>query len=448
CIATATAQAMKYFEYPAKGKGAVSVTVNGSSQTMNLSTVTFNWSNMLDSYAGLSYTTTQATAIATLMKAVGFAVNMNYGTSASGAYSSDIPTALINNFSYDAATAYYDRSYYSISEWEQMIYDNLKNCGPVIYGGASYEGGHSFICDGYVDGYFHINWGWGGMSDGYFLLTALDPSSQGIGGTNSAFIFQQDAILGMREPVSGSVPVTGMGIYGTLKGSVSGSQLTLPMAINPFSEKFNGAIGIRLVNQSTQAVTIVKALDIVNLACHYGYTSWSATLPTSLAAGTYKVYPVYTTKSSPSDADWKDMLIQEGSPRYILLTKTGNTYSVTNEEVKRFSVTDVQVNTEVYSGMPFSVTFTINNPNPYPRTAQVAPFFSRLNTVSAYGSISPISLEANETKTITTTYTLTPSTAAAGNYTMFIGEAETDDNTGSTSVYAVSSTQTVAIKKA
>ena len=47
----------------------------------------------------------------------------------------------------------------------------------MYYDGASNTGGHAFVCDGYSEGYFHFNWGWGGMSDGYFLLTALDPRS-------------------------------------------------------------------------------------------------------------------------------------------------------------------------------------------------------------------------------------------------------------------------------
>lgn len=42
----------------------------------------------------------------------------------------------------------------------EMIYNNLKEVGPILYGGASYiGGGHSFVCDGYKDGLFHFNWG-------------------------------------------------------------------------------------------------------------------------------------------------------------------------------------------------------------------------------------------------------------------------------------------------
>ncbi len=64
---------------------------------------------------------------------------------------------------------YLHRDYYSLAEWEEIIYNSLRDFGPVIYGGQAMIGGHSFVCDGYdTDGYFHFNWGWGGVSDGYF----------------------------------------------------------------------------------------------------------------------------------------------------------------------------------------------------------------------------------------------------------------------------------------
>ncbi len=54
---------------------------------------------------------------------------------------------------------------------------------PILYGGQSTSVGHEFVCDGYDgNGYFHFNWGWGGMSDGYFILDALNPNSVGTGG--------------------------------------------------------------------------------------------------------------------------------------------------------------------------------------------------------------------------------------------------------------------------
>ena len=37
-------------------------------------------------------------------------------------------------------------------------------------------GGHSFVLHGYDgQGYYAVNWGWGGSYDGYYLLDAMEP---------------------------------------------------------------------------------------------------------------------------------------------------------------------------------------------------------------------------------------------------------------------------------
>lgn len=59
--------------------------------------------------------------------------------------------------------------------WNQLIYEELSTNGPVLYDGSRKKSsGHAFVIDGYDgDGYLHVNWGWGGEDDGYFLLEAL-----------------------------------------------------------------------------------------------------------------------------------------------------------------------------------------------------------------------------------------------------------------------------------
>lgn len=208
CVATSTAQVMNYHQWPPQGTGTVSYDWNGQTLSMDFGATTFAWNDMLDSYpTATTGTDAQRQAVATLMKACGYALHMTYGLSedgGSGAYSSDIANVLINNFSYDVTARYVQREFYSPEEWEQMIYDNLADIGPAIYGGHGSLGGHSFICDGYdTDGLFHINWG--GTSDGYFRLSALDPPSLGAGGGAGGFNSQQNATLGIRKPQPGSV---------------------------------------------------------------------------------------------------------------------------------------------------------------------------------------------------------------------------------------------------
>lgn len=94
-------------------------------------------------------------------------------------------------FDYDGAAHMVYRDEYANADWEKMIYDELAAKRPVYLSGTSVSGtsvvGHAFVCDGYDgEGLFHINWGWGGMSDGFFRLTLLNPSDHGTGGNNGS----------------------------------------------------------------------------------------------------------------------------------------------------------------------------------------------------------------------------------------------------------------------
>ena len=204
CVATAMAQVMKYWEYPLEGKGSIAYKPEMLDEelTLDFSTITFDWENMLDVY-GKSYSTVERKAVATLMKACGYSVKMNYTPGESGAYSKDIVPALVNYFGYDRGVALKDRSGYASQDaWNAMIYNELKTAGPVIYNGRSSSGAHCFVCDGYDgNGYFHINWGWGGLSDGYFLLNELTPKEVGTGGHYGGYNLSQSAVVGIMPPV-------------------------------------------------------------------------------------------------------------------------------------------------------------------------------------------------------------------------------------------------------
>ena len=170
---------MNYWKYPERGKGTITYTASTIQKrlSMNFAAKAFDWANMLDRYEAGQYDDTQAGAVAYLMKACGYAVKMDYGTDSSGALAMNVANALTRYFDYDGNIDYQLRQYYSSTEWAEKMYANLRDVGPVIYGGGSMiGGGHSFICDGYSsDGYFHFNWGWTGMSNGYFKLEGLNP---------------------------------------------------------------------------------------------------------------------------------------------------------------------------------------------------------------------------------------------------------------------------------
>ena len=106
----------------------------------------------------------------------GTSVKMDYATElGSSASSSDVPIALRKYFDYDDLVEFVglDDFEYGLDEWVEMLYDELNDGQPVLYSGKSDNVGHAFVLDGYRDGYFHVNWGWGGSQD-YYLLTDLN----------------------------------------------------------------------------------------------------------------------------------------------------------------------------------------------------------------------------------------------------------------------------------
>ena len=208
CVATAMAQVMKYNHWPENdilkvipaystdfGSSSVRVPLNS-----NLPVVTFDWENMLPSYSG-SESNEQKAAVAQLMYYCGCSVRMDYGSSSS-ATTSKAADALKEYFDYATTTESKNRSYYSYTNWIELLYHELEEGRVVLYSGSSTGGGHAFVVDGYQsEDYFHVNWGWGGSSDGHFKLSALTPSNQGAGGSSSTdgYNYLQGAIVGIQK---------------------------------------------------------------------------------------------------------------------------------------------------------------------------------------------------------------------------------------------------------
>ena len=195
--------------FPVKGKGTHSYkTSSGLECSFDYGSTTFSWNEMRSQYVGGNYTTEEANAVAELMHACGVAVDMEYSPSSSGAYSFKVGQALIDYFGYDENLGYVCRQYFTSEEWINMIKTELSERRPVLYNGASKDVGHEFVFDGYdSQDMVHVNWGWGGLNNGYFEVVSLDPSSPGIGGgTNlgGGFIYQQGMLIGLQPPIASS----------------------------------------------------------------------------------------------------------------------------------------------------------------------------------------------------------------------------------------------------
>ena len=176
CVATAVAQIMRYYKYPASSKATFQYRTRTNKLTMKaLPATDFAWNKMLKTYNG-NYTQEEANAVATLMLYCGCALSMDYAVDGSGADATPVCDAMEYFFGYDDGIKKVYRNNYNAKTWEELIYNELAKGYPVFYSGSTNENsGHAFVCDGYDKGFFHINWGWGGYCDGHFKLSVLYP---------------------------------------------------------------------------------------------------------------------------------------------------------------------------------------------------------------------------------------------------------------------------------
>ena len=85
-------------------------------------------------------------------------------------------------------------------DFERIVYEELRNNAPVFVGGhcRTSTPNHYFLIDGYShDDFFHINWGWAGVCDGYFRLSPLNAYNWSTAANWSQTF---EALIGMRGP--------------------------------------------------------------------------------------------------------------------------------------------------------------------------------------------------------------------------------------------------------
>lgn len=350
CVATAMAQVMKFWEWPVTGTGSHSYrpldpnnpvddygyynysTRYTQTLSANFGQTTYDWSNMLNQYTS-SATAEQKEAVATLMYHCGVATEMMYGNEAdggSGTYTVNYgdwtdpgcaQNAFVNYFRYkkEGLTAYvrdgytYERKEYykkwNDADWTAMIKEELDKRRPILYGGASDEGGHSFICDGYDDaGYFHFNWGWSGDNDGYFLLSNLKPGSGGAGGGGYDFSEDQDVIIGIVPDKSDMPAIT---ITWSVNGKTSTSQFAMEEALVLPAEPESCDTNMVFVGWSANQVTDgQKPADLFRFA------------GSKVASEDITYYAVFAKRVGSELSTVTDTLTVEATG------STGNTYSI------------------------------------------------------------------------------------------------------------------------
>ena len=216
CVATAISQVLYYHKkvrqadipsQPLRDTEAYEGERGISVPALNAADYVIDWDQLIDIYDETS-SDSQKQNIAKLMHFCGAAVRMDYGSDVSLAYDTDISPALINYFGFSHATRMVSRSSYSELQWTELMYNELKNGRPVIYGGSGTSGGHQFVIDGY-DGneLFHVNWGWSGYADNFVALSVLNSEeSFPIGARESTAEFASDQGAVINAEYGGTAP--------------------------------------------------------------------------------------------------------------------------------------------------------------------------------------------------------------------------------------------------
>lgn len=270
CTATATSIVMRYHQYPNAGSGRLvgySYIKDGVSRMVNGLDLghTYAWDKMpLDNPD--SWTDEQKQQVATLLRDVGIMLKSEYGKNETGAHVSDVAEGLSTYFGYDkGARTDYKKYYSNAAAWTARIVQEIDEVGPVVYSGyTTQNAGHAFVIDGYDgQGYLHINWGWGGSKNNYFIVPEFQEYTK-----------NHSAVFGLRPDAGGKagyelamLPSGGTGLS-LIEGSLEqGSEFVVycsgiyNMSKTPFTgdlayAKFNANDDMEELVSSSREVTI------------------------------------------------------------------------------------------------------------------------------------------------------------------------------------------------
>lgn len=319
CVATAMAQIMKYWAFPTQGTGFHSYNdPHYGTQSANFGGTTYQWSSMPNSINSSN------NAIATLMYHCGVAVDMGYGPGATGGSEAYVtiagaPTgsacaelAYKTYFGYDPGTiqGILRDNYPNQNDWTSLLTNELDNNRPIQYAGSGQGGGHTWVCDGYdQNGQFHMNWGWGGNSNGYFDINNLSPGALGAGGGTGGFNSYQQAIIGIK-PVNGgggggggTINQSNIVLNGTTTANPSiveiGQQLTINSFIkNAGSNNFTGDFGAAIFDATGVFQGWVELFTSQTLTANTAYTATFVLDTVNLIPGQYAIGIYYRNGSN------------------------------------------------------------------------------------------------------------------------------------------------------
>jgi hypothetical protein len=362
CPNVAVAQLLKFHNYPPRG------IAGGAFQNIE-----FDWNNMIDTYRrNANVTEQQKKAITTLVHSLYL-----YGTGLGGSGG-----PFTKNFGYDKSIqAHHIKYYKNDSAIKAMVKGQLDSGLPVYVGGnnskdgKTHTTGHVFVIDGYDSrGKFHVNWGWGGIADGYYPLDSLTPNGRSL---DDGFHNYYRVIINIK-PDAGGIGSNEMAL----------DNFTVSKAAVPQYEMFNinaqiysfgifpgGQVGTALVDNKGN---IVKVIGIRDYRSNYNMDAY---IPEDVNPGQYTLKIVTRLEGG----EWKIVTLSDrvaGIPAAINFTVkppppgapgggyglsltnfTSNKTSVSQNELFTISSTFKNIGSDAFAGGQVGTALVDNSEN-------------------------------------------------------------------------------------
>lgn len=215
CVSTALAIVMRYWEWPNAGIGTLPKysysPEKGEGYDPDLGWIEgayhgggyelgeeYNWDAMpLDHYD--QFDATQQQAVSHLMKDCGNLLQTVYSVAFGSGAAFRNAEKIKQYFNYDKAFTLCSAMDYTYDEWTSLLKKELDEGRPILSAG----GLHAYVIDGYDDdGYFSINWGWGGHDNGYYIIDPYYDDSWG-GDSIYQYFITQEAYIGLKPDAGG-----------------------------------------------------------------------------------------------------------------------------------------------------------------------------------------------------------------------------------------------------
>ena len=311
-----------------------------------------------------------------------------------------------------------------------MVYQELVAGRPMVYNGrAGSGGGHSFVCDGYEMGdYYHINWGWGGLGNGYFQLAIMNPHAAGIGASTSAegYNIDQTAIIGITPGYTGQgddvnhvLTVYNMYYSGNreLERGSNGFSLqkrrqVVVTAEDHIDDGTKYARGIALYDSNNNFVEMIASMTYYSSSISVtdkwpdSNSSEYYYFGKNISNGKYKIVPVCQVQGT---SEWIPML--ESDRYYIEMTVSGNTATLVDHPLNDLTATNFEFTGDHRVGSAEQCHVTVQNNSDDRFSGKLFLYVSneQIDEYGEYTTVVEAEIPAHGSKVVT--YNFTPQNA-------------------------------------